>query len=441
MEKQNLGEIISSNRRQKRMTQKELADMLNVTDKAVSKWERNIARPDINTIPKLAEILDVPVEDLIGIPISAKAKETPASAESKEENQITMSDEPETVEMTEAESLFYEKRSREHLILLIVQVIGAILGVIAVITDDNTFVEMLAGFLGMPLACAGFLRLIVRTFQIVRMKFGQKIYDGYGGYYIVPRNGLAAIASFVAVGILTTVITAFAQTGRTLVIAAPMMGIIEVFLLYTDIKFVCTAGRGRANVKVTIAFAAIMLVLSGIVAFMWFGAKDDVANNTEETEELMAPTEYQPLYATDFSQVASEFEYIRSKAYEYVLAEENRMREDNHEIVIPSSLKAAYFLSGVDLEYGYFDFGSGTSVTNAILVVGHYNVNIANTSPRDEWVLSVFPNFMIAADGTTFYDQDNVYREYLQAGSLEDVYTWMIKEYEGMTIVPLDFYR
>ena len=39
--------------------------MLNVTDKAVSKWERDVARPDTGTIPKLAEILGISVEELM----------------------------------------------------------------------------------------------------------------------------------------------------------------------------------------------------------------------------------------------------------------------------------------------------------------------------------------------------------------------------------------
>ncbi len=59
------GEIISSKRHEKGFTQKELAEKLNVTDKAVSKWERDVALPDINTIPKLAEILDISIEELI----------------------------------------------------------------------------------------------------------------------------------------------------------------------------------------------------------------------------------------------------------------------------------------------------------------------------------------------------------------------------------------
>ena len=59
------GEIISSIRREKGFTQKELAEQLSVTDKAVSKWERDVALPDINTLPKLAKILDITIEELI----------------------------------------------------------------------------------------------------------------------------------------------------------------------------------------------------------------------------------------------------------------------------------------------------------------------------------------------------------------------------------------
>ena len=52
-------------RKQKGMTQNELAEKMNVTDKAVSKWERDLSCPDINTISKLADILDVSVEELL----------------------------------------------------------------------------------------------------------------------------------------------------------------------------------------------------------------------------------------------------------------------------------------------------------------------------------------------------------------------------------------
>ena len=60
-----IGETIASLRKQKGMTQSELAEKMNVTDKAVSKWERDLSCPDINTISKLADVLDVSVEELL----------------------------------------------------------------------------------------------------------------------------------------------------------------------------------------------------------------------------------------------------------------------------------------------------------------------------------------------------------------------------------------
>ena len=65
MSNKNLGEMISFLRKEKGMTQSELAEKMNVTDKAVSKWERNLSCPDVNSIPMLAEVLGITVEELL----------------------------------------------------------------------------------------------------------------------------------------------------------------------------------------------------------------------------------------------------------------------------------------------------------------------------------------------------------------------------------------
>lgn len=65
MEKQTLGIKIAELRKAKGMTQLQLAQEMQVTDKAVSKWERDLSLPDIQTITKLAEILDVSVDELM----------------------------------------------------------------------------------------------------------------------------------------------------------------------------------------------------------------------------------------------------------------------------------------------------------------------------------------------------------------------------------------
>ena len=56
---------IAELRKEKRMTQIELAEKMGVTDKAVSKWERDLACPDVSTLPKLAEVFDISVDELM----------------------------------------------------------------------------------------------------------------------------------------------------------------------------------------------------------------------------------------------------------------------------------------------------------------------------------------------------------------------------------------
>ena len=71
--KKTLGAMIAELRKQHGMTQLELAEKMGVTDKAVSKWERDLSCPDINSIPNLAEILGVSVEDLMQVKKEAEA--------------------------------------------------------------------------------------------------------------------------------------------------------------------------------------------------------------------------------------------------------------------------------------------------------------------------------------------------------------------------------
>ena len=65
--KKTLGMMIAELRKEKGMTQLELAEKMGVTDKAVSKWERDLSCPDINSLPNLAEILGVTVDELMQI--------------------------------------------------------------------------------------------------------------------------------------------------------------------------------------------------------------------------------------------------------------------------------------------------------------------------------------------------------------------------------------
>ncbi len=65
MEQTTMGTRIASLRREKGMTQAELAEKMGVTDKAVSKWERDLSCPDVSSLPRLAEIFGTTVDALM----------------------------------------------------------------------------------------------------------------------------------------------------------------------------------------------------------------------------------------------------------------------------------------------------------------------------------------------------------------------------------------
>lgn len=65
MEKKSIGRFIAALRKANGMTQKELAEQLNVSDKAVSRWERDESAPDLSLIPVIAEIFGVTSDEIL----------------------------------------------------------------------------------------------------------------------------------------------------------------------------------------------------------------------------------------------------------------------------------------------------------------------------------------------------------------------------------------
>ena len=59
------GKIISEARKNKNMTQKQLASRLHISDKAISKWERGLGYPDISFLIPLSQILDISLYELL----------------------------------------------------------------------------------------------------------------------------------------------------------------------------------------------------------------------------------------------------------------------------------------------------------------------------------------------------------------------------------------
>ena len=74
MDARTFGNYLSRMRKAQGMTQAELAEQLHVTDKAVSRWERGIGLPDINTLEPLADALGLTLADLYALPRPGRSR-------------------------------------------------------------------------------------------------------------------------------------------------------------------------------------------------------------------------------------------------------------------------------------------------------------------------------------------------------------------------------
>ena len=112
MDKEKTGQLITELRKEKGLTQKQLADALNVTDKAVSKWERGLSFPDISMLEPISELLGVSIMEIL-----AGERQSGEETMSREEAQDLINA---SVELSEEEIRHKKERSRLIIIILIV---------------------------------------------------------------------------------------------------------------------------------------------------------------------------------------------------------------------------------------------------------------------------------------------------------------------------------
>ncbi|MBO5711584.1 MAG: helix-turn-helix transcriptional regulator, partial [Acholeplasmatales bacterium] len=65
MDQLKIGKFIAECRKEKKLTQMQLAEKIGITDKAISKWERGIAMPDTSVMLELCDILSINVNELL----------------------------------------------------------------------------------------------------------------------------------------------------------------------------------------------------------------------------------------------------------------------------------------------------------------------------------------------------------------------------------------
>ena len=135
MEKKTIGGFIAALRKANGMTQKELAEQLHVSDKTVSRWERDDGTPDLAVVPVLAEIFGVTCDELL----RGERKPPAARAETAEPSEIAPKAEKQRQRLLKLTLSQYKNRT-------CIAMGVSVTGVIAALICDLAFLKAVLGF-------------------------------------------------------------------------------------------------------------------------------------------------------------------------------------------------------------------------------------------------------------------------------------------------------
>lgn len=135
MEKKTIGGFIAALRKANGMTQKDLAEQLNVSDKTVSRWERDDGAPDLAVIPVIAEIFNVTCDELL----RGERKSPTERAETTEETESTPKAEKQRQRLLKSALSQYQNRTY---IAMGISVVGMIVALIC----NLAFLKAILGF-------------------------------------------------------------------------------------------------------------------------------------------------------------------------------------------------------------------------------------------------------------------------------------------------------
>ncbi|MBP3568775.1 MAG: helix-turn-helix transcriptional regulator [Lachnospiraceae bacterium] len=159
MEAKTIGKFITALRKANGMTQKDLAEKLNVSDKTISRWERDEGAPDLSMIPVIAEIFDVTCDELLRGERKSPAEREAAreAATDTEENAATAKEEFSAKSEKQLKRLLKvtlsQFKNRTYIALGL-----SILGIIVALICNLAFLKaMLGGLLGMIFYAAGII--------------------------------------------------------------------------------------------------------------------------------------------------------------------------------------------------------------------------------------------------------------------------------------------
>lgn len=136
MDAKQFGAFVAACRKERSLTQAQLAEKLHVTDKAVSRWERGLGFPDIATIEPLAEALNITITELM------RSQKLPETSLTPQESDSLISD---TLLLADGQ------RAAERRAILRVMLISAFILLLLFLIDSLTPIGFIGVFL--PAAC------------------------------------------------------------------------------------------------------------------------------------------------------------------------------------------------------------------------------------------------------------------------------------------------
>ena len=300
MNNKTLGQFIAENRKEKGLTQRELSEMLQVSDKTISHWERDESSPDITILPELSAIFGITVDELL-----KREKNPPLCAEvitSQSENSMKESENSEKPHR----EITAEERFRRYRLLSFIGTFFGALALISVISSGTFLMDFFGYYSSLDIArtfpLLGALRNIV--FSLIA-SVASRIYFSHifipkeesdDNIYIYKANriftfNLYLIFAVITFGVAALIdipyITLFALTALFTVI-----GIVAIDSLLKAKGFLKPKNEKLFRLRlITIIVAAALILLGGGFwgfAEIWTPTpKEIVFDNIDEFVEYM----------------------------------------------------------------------------------------------------------------------------------------------------------
>ena len=253
MDAKRFGAFISERRKEHHMTQADLAGKVGVTDKAVSRWERGLGFPDIQTLEPLAQALGITVLELM----RSEKKETEEQDQQPEERRYTQGEVAEMLQNAGDISRQQKKQDRNANVIA-----GIVLAAITVIVWMTKLASLGGALVIGGIAATVFVSLWY-FFQNIDDEESRKI---YGVAAILSVGFLLALAQYVWGDRLSEILPGGIDTQQEIFWTVWYLLVIVMFLVGT-LRVIRKQRQKKEKRYKTVMFSVVMGVL--LCATLW----------------------------------------------------------------------------------------------------------------------------------------------------------------------------